>query len=124
MNKLVKRVSLFFVGAALITWGYTASVQAYDIKPAELRVIVTGLGQKIPGSAVVVTDEHGETVESGETAGNGELRMQVAPGVYTISVEGTYGGSDSGTLMLFEDELRQKNFELGLEGALPHGSSH
>lgn len=118
MRKLVKRLSLFFVGAAIVTLGYTAVVQAYDIKQCELRVIVTGLGQRIPGSTVTVDGD------TSETATNGEVRLQVAPGVHTVSVEGAHGGSGSKDIMLAEDELRQVNFELGLAGALPHGEHH
>jgi len=118
MNKVVKRVTLLFIGVALISWGAATTVQAYDIKPAQLRVIVTGLGQRLPGSKVTVGEE------SGETAGNGQIIFEVAPGEYTVSVEGAFGGSASTTIMLFEDELRQQNFELGLEGALPHGEHH
>ena len=122
MNKTVKRVALFFVGVAVISWASVATVQAYDEKPAQLRVIVTALGQKIPGSAVTVAGDHGE--ESGETASNGQIIFELAPGHYTVSVEGAHGGSGSAKVGLFEDELRQKNFELGLEGALPHGEGH
>ncbi len=118
MNKMVKRVSLFFVGAALLTLGSISSVQAYDTKPAELRVIVTGLGQKIPGSTVTVGEE------TAETESNGQAIFNVEPGIYEVSVEGAHGGSASATVRVVEDELRLKNFELGLEGALPHGGHH
>ena len=118
MNKMVKRISLLFVGIAIITWGSVASVQAYDIRSAQLRVIVTGLGQGLPGSTVTVGDE------SGETGINGQVIFELKPGIYEVSVEGAHGGSASDTIRLVEDELRQKNFELGLEGALPHGEHH
>ncbi len=113
MNKLLKRVSLVVAGVAILSWGSIAAVQAYTIKPAELRVIVTGLGQRIPGSTVTVDEE------TGETAQNGQVIFEVAPGVHTVSVEGAFGGKASTTIMLAEDELRQQNFELGLDGALP-----
>ncbi|MGR3317734.1 MAG: hypothetical protein ACUZ8O_04570 [Candidatus Anammoxibacter sp.] len=122
MNKIVKRVALFFVGVAVISWASVATVQAYDEKPAQLRVIVTGLGQPLPGSSVTVAGANGE--ETGETASNGQIIFELIPGHYTVSVEGTYGGSDSAKVSLFEDELRLKAFELGLAGALPHGDSH
>ena len=115
MNKMVKRVSLFFVGAALLTLGSISSVQAYETATAELRVIVTGLGQKIPGSTVTVGDD------SGETGPNGQIIFDVEPGFYEVSVEGAHGGSATATVRIVENELRLKNFELGLEGALPHG---
>lgn len=118
MNKMVKRISLLFIGAALVSWGSVASVQAYDVKPAQLRVIVTGLGQAIPGSTVTVGDE------SGQTGINGEVIFALMPGYYDVSVTGAHGGSASETIQLEEDELRQKNFELGVEGALPHGEHH
>lgn len=118
MNKMVKRISLLFVGIAMISWGSVASVQAYDIKPAQLRVIVTALGQRIPGSTVTVGEE------SGETEGNGQIIFELKPGIYDVSVEGAHGGSASDTVRVVEDELRLKNFELGLEGALPHGGHH
>lgn len=118
MKKIVKRVALLFVGIAIFACGSVATVQAYDIKPAQLRVIVTGLGQKLPGSVVTVDGEEGET------GINGQVIFYVKPGVHEVSVEGAFGGSASDTLFLFEDELRLKNFELGLAGALPHGEHH
>lgn len=118
MNKMVKKISLLFIGVAILSWATVATVQAYDVKPAELRVIVTALGQKIPGSTVTVGDE------SCETGINGEIRIELKPGFYEVSVEGAHGGSASKSVRLVEDELRQVNFELGVEGALPHGGHH
>ena len=115
---MLKKVTLLFAGIALFSWASVTAVQAYDVKPAQLRVIVTALGQRIPGSTVKVGEE------TGETGSNGQAIFEVMPGIYEVSVEGAYGGSQSDTVRVVEDELRQKNFELGLEGALPHGEHH
>lgn len=114
----IKRYFLAIAGVALISWGGISAIQAYTIKPAQLQVRVIALGQGIAGSEVTVGNE------TAETGINGTAIFELMPGIYEVTVKGAHGGSASDTIRLEENELRLKSFELGVEGALPHGGHH
>ncbi len=112
------RFALVALFAAGLLFCLSNVSSAWDEPPARVIVQVIALGAPIGGSEVSVGDA------SETTGGNGNYVFQVEKGSYTVSCKGAHGGQQSQQVLVSPGEIIQVTFELGVEGALPHGDAH
>ncbi len=82
---------------------------AYELKPASIQVVVSGLGSPLEGAEVTCGED------SGTTGKNGIATFQVTQGSYSLSATGPHGGEASKDIRVLGGEIAQVTFELGAE---------